>query len=230
MNNLDLSVAIATAPASAYGELRERPRFWFPLLLLLVSTAAIIYWYYSVVDFEWFREAIISNNPDLKKLPEGQRAQAIGMYSRNVLLWVSVIYTTVAIPAILVLQSLYLLLAAKVTKLPQGFKHWFALSCWSALPVLLGIVVAIIFLVMSDTTQMDPSVIQPLSLNALVLHRPIGPGYVFFESLSIPGVLGWVLMIIGVRTWSQRSWAFSAIFVLLPVVIVYGIWSTFAFR
>ena len=46
----------------------------------------------------------------------------------------------------------------------------------------------------------------------------MGPGQALLESLSIPGVLTWALMIIGVHTWSQRSWAFSAIFVLLPVV------------
>ena len=56
------------------------------------------------------------------------------------------------------------------------------------------------------------------------------PGHALFESLTIPAVLSWILMIIGVRTWSQRSWAFSAIFILLPVVVIYGIWAFFAFR
>ena len=37
MNNLALSVALATAPSSAFNELRERPRFWFPLLLIVLS-------------------------------------------------------------------------------------------------------------------------------------------------------------------------------------------------
>jgi hypothetical protein len=126
---------------------------------------------------------------------------------------------------------LYLLLAAKVTKLPQGFKHWFAFSCWSSLPLFLTLVVSAIFLIMSDTPQVSPSVLQPLSINELVLHRPAGsPGYGLLESLSIPAVLSWILMIIGVRVWSERSWTFSAIFILLPVVVLYGIWAAFAFR
>ena len=37
-------------------------------------------------------------------------------------------------------------------------------------------------------------------------------------------------MIVGVRVWSQRSWAFSAIFILLPIVVLYGLWAAFAFR
>ncbi len=96
--------------------------------------------------------------------------------------------------------------------------------------MLLSTVVAAIFLILSDNSQVNPSLMAPLSLNSLVLHRPMGPGYAFFESLTIPGVLTWILMIIGVHTWSQRSWAFSSIFILLGVVAYYGIWSTFAFR
>jgi uncharacterized membrane protein YhdT len=231
MNNLALSVALATAPSSAFGKLREGPRFWFPLLILVASTCAIVYWYYSVVDIEWFKDAIYGNNPDIQKLSEAQRAQAMAMINRNTLLVSAVVGSIFILPIMLLLQALYLLLAAKVTKLPQGFKHWFAFSCWSSLPLFLTIVVSAIFLIMSDTPQVSPSVLQPLSINELVLHRPAGsPGYGLLESLSIPAVLSWILMIIGVRVWSERSWTFSAIFILLPVVVLYGIWAAFAFR
>lgn len=87
MNNLALSVTLATAPSSAFEELRERPRFWFPLLLLVASTVAIMYWYYSMVDIEWLKDAMFSNDPDMQKLPEAERAQAMTMLGRNTLLW-----------------------------------------------------------------------------------------------------------------------------------------------
>jgi Yip1 domain len=126
MNNLALSVAMGTAPSSAFSELRERPRFWFPLLLLIASTVAIVYWYYSMVDIEWLKDAMFSNDPDMQKLPEAERAAAMAMFGRNTLLWSSVIGAVFVLPIFFLLQALYLLLAAKVTKLPQGFKHWFA--------------------------------------------------------------------------------------------------------
>ncbi len=230
MNNLALSVALATAPSSAFAELRERPRFWFPLLVVILSTVALVYWYYSVVDIEWLKDLMFSNNPDIQKLPEEQRAQAISMYGRNTLLLGSVIGVVVVLPVISALQALYLLLAAKVTGLQPGFKHWFAMSCWTGLPVLLSTVVSAILLLLSDTAQVSPSVMQPFSLNELVFHRPIGsPGQTLLESLNIPSLLTWGLMIIGVHTWSQRSWAFSTLFILLPVVVIYGIWSILAF-
>jgi hypothetical protein len=231
MNDLALAGTLATAPSSAFAELRERPRFWFPLLLVTLCAAGMMFWYYSVVDIEWLKDLMFSNNPKVQALPEAQRAQSMAMIGRNTLLWGSTIGVLFAIPIWFVLQSLYLLLAAKVTKLPLGFKHWFAFSCWTLLPALLNTVVAAIFLLISDTRQMSPGILQPLSLNELLLHRPFGsPGQQFFEALTIPSVWSWILMIIGVRAWSQRSWTFSAIFVLIPIVLLYGIWGFFAFR
>ncbi len=231
MNNIALSVALATAPSSAFEELRERPRFWFPLLILVASTAAIVYWYYSFVDIEWLKDAMYGSNPDMQKMPEAERAAAMAMFSRSTMLWGSVISTIFVLPIFFLLQSVYLLIAAKVTKLPQGFKHWFALSCWSALPLLVTTVVAAILLILSESPQVPPSVLQPLSMNELLLHKTMdSPGYTLFESITIPGILSWILMIVGVRVWSQRSWAFSAIFILLPIVVLYGLWAAFAFR
>lgn len=231
MNNIALSVALATAPSTAFAELRERPRFWFPLLLVVLAMAGLTYWYYSIVDIEWLKDVMFSNNPKFQELDEEKRAATMAMFGRGPLLWSSVVSMFILIPGVLLLEALYLLVAAKVTKLSLGFKHWFTLACWTSLPMLLTVVVAAIMLVLAENSQIAPSVMAPLSLNELLLHVPAdGPGYALFESLSIPAFLSWALMIIGVRTWSQRSWAFSAIVVLLPWVLIYGIAAFFAFR
>jgi uncharacterized membrane protein YhdT len=231
MNNLALAAALATSPSTAFAELRERPRFWFPLVLVTVTTAAMAYWYYSTVDFEWLKDLMFSNNPKFQALPEAQRTATLSGFSRTMMSWGASVGTIIFIPVWYLLQSLYLLLAAKVTKLPQGFKQWFALSCWTALPLLLGTVVAAIMLLMSDNSQMSPSVLTALSLNELVFHAPWGsPAQGILDALSVPGFLSWALMIIGVHAWSQRSWAFSAILVLIPIVLIYGIWALVALR
>jgi len=231
MNNHELTVALATAPSSAFAELRERPRFWFPLLLLAVSTVALQYGYYSMVDIEWWKDAMYGNHPDMQELAEDKRAQAMAMLTRNTLVWGSMLSVALLLPAIFVLQALYLLVAAKVTKLSQGFKHWFALVCWCSLPMLLGSVVSAILLILSDNAQVNPGVMAPLSLNELLLHRPMGsPGHTLLESLTISSFLSYALMIIGIRTWSQRSWAFSALFILLPAIVIYGVWAFISFR
>jgi hypothetical protein len=233
MNNLAVSVALATAPFSAFEELRARPRFWFPLLVLLATSVGVMFWYYSIVDVEWFKDAMFGSNPDVQKLPEDQRAAMMGMYTRNTLLWGSMVGLLFGMPIVLLVSALYLLLAAKVTSLPQDlrFKHWFAFACWTSLPTVLSNVVAAIMLAMSDSPQISPSALAPLSLNSLVFGRTMADaGYSLLESLTIPNLLGWALMVIGVRAWTQRSWAFSALFILVPAVVIYGVWAIIAFR
>jgi hypothetical protein len=227
MNDLAVSVALATAPSSAFAELRERPRFWFPLVISIVATVVMGYWYYSVVDVEWLKANVFGANPN----PDAAKhAAAMAMMTRTTLLWSSVVGALIITPIFLLIQALLLWLAAKATKVSLGFKHWFTMACWTSLTGLLGFVVAAILLIMSDTNQIAPGVTTALSLNELVFHKPMGsPGQGLLDAISIPSLLSWGLMIIGVRTWTQRSWGFSAAFVLVPIVVIFAIWAFITF-
>lgn len=228
MNDVALAVSLPTTPANAFVELRERPRFWFPLLLMVFATAAVSYWYHSTVDVEWLKSVLVSNNGNMT--PE-QSAAALNMITRTTLVWSSLVGTFIIIPVIFLFHAVILLLTAKVTKAPLGFKYWFTLVCWTSLPALLGLLVGAILLALSDTTQISPGVLQALSLNELIFHRPEGsPGKGLLDTLSIPAFLSWTLMIIGVKTWSQRSWEFSAAFVLVPLAVIFGLWAFIALR
>src|SRR3954471_2469447 len=146
MNDLALAGALATSPSKAFVELRDRPRFWFPLLLIILTSAAVMYWYYSTVDIDWLKDAMFSHNPKIQALPAEQRAAAMGAVGRGTMLWGSVIGVIVAIPIFFAIGALFLLIAAKVTKVPLGFKHWFTFTCWTSLPMLLGTVATAVLL------------------------------------------------------------------------------------
>ncbi|MEO8062866.1 MAG: YIP1 family protein [Pseudomonadota bacterium] len=231
MNDLSVAASLATAPSKAFMELRGRPRFLLPLFTILLSSIAVVAWYYSVVDFDWLKELIFSNNPDVQKLPPEQRAAAMNFVGRNTMLFGSVFGVLVGVPFVYVLTAVYYLVAAKVTKVPLGFKHWFTLVCWVSLPGLLSTVAAVISLLLRDNNQIPPGVLQPLSLNELVFHVPVGSkSQPFLEALNVPVILSCILAVIGVHTWTQRSWLCSSIVAVLPVVLLYGIWAIFAFR
>jgi len=231
MNNLSLVAALATAPTSAFTELRERPRFWFPMLAVMLATAALMVWYYGVVDIDWLKEQLFANNADFQKLPAEQRAGAMNFVGRNTLMISGVVGAIMAFPFLYLVTALYFLLASKITKMSFGLKHWFSFVCWVSLPGLLSIVAAVVTLLLRDNDQIGPGVLQPLSLNQLVFHRPVGvPGQAYLDAVNIPALLSALLTVIGVHTWSQRSWGFSAIVGLLPTALIYGIWALFAFR
>lgn len=232
MNDFSLAAQLVTSPSKAFTELRERPRFVLPLLLICFSTVALICWYYLAVDLEWLKDHMLSANPRMASIPEADRARIMSSMTRNRMLWSGVIAAGIGIVVIMAVQALYLLLAGKITNVQYSYKHWFSLTAWSGIPTLVGAATGAIMLVMQGSNlQADPGSLQMLSLNELFFHRTMGErGYTLLSSANLLSIWCWFLAIVGVQTWSRRSWLFSAVFVLLPYAIVYCLMAWFAFK
>jgi hypothetical protein len=225
MNNIRLAGLFIASPSAAFAELRERPRFLFPLIALVVATGVVAAWYFSIVDFEWLKDHLVTVSKRLQAMSEADRTKAIGMMSQKMILATNVIGVAIIFPGALALQAAYCMVAGKITNVQQSFLHWFALLSWSNIPVLAGAVASIVLLASQNgPVQFDQLELQLLSLNELYFHR--GPADASYELLSGLGLISfwvWGLAIAGVRAWSNRSWLFSALFVLLPFIVIYGV-------
>ena len=74
MNNMEMTTALVTSPSAAFADLKEKPKFWFPLLAVLLSTVAVLVWYYNFVDFDWLIDRMMSADTRTQQMPEDQRA------------------------------------------------------------------------------------------------------------------------------------------------------------
>jgi hypothetical protein len=232
MNDAALAGNLVLAPSTTFAELRERPRFWFPLLLLMASSTLLVIWYYSLVDIKWLTDAMFSGNERLANMPEDQKARMMTAMSRNGMLISAAVSTLIALPAVCAVQALYYLLAGKVAGIAFSYRHWFTMSAWCALPAVLGVVAgAAVLLTESSPMQISPTQLQVLSLNELFFHIPMtGKGAALLGTISLITPLSWALLTICVKTWTNRSWLSSATFALLPSVVIYGVWAIIAFK
>lgn len=224
MNNLQLSLALLSEPKKALEELRERPSFWFPLLLIAFGTALAIVVYFQHVDMAWFTDYLGSLDPKMAKAGESVPAM-----SRDMLMWTSLTAVIISIPIMRMVEAAYYLLAGKVTNLGQAYGHWLALACWSSLPLLLSLVIGLILLFMHPTGQISQEQLNVLSLNELLFH--VAPGskwHTLATTLTLLHPWAWGLAAYGVRVWSGRSWGFSVGFSLLPWAVFYGVWALIA--
>ena len=226
MSVLERLNLLATQPGRFFQDLDARPTFWFPLLLAAAVTVVGLAGYYWRVDIKWFADLVLSSTPQTAAFTEAQREQAAQYMTRNVLLYSSVFGGVLVVVIQHLIQALYLLVAGQVTRLKRSFRHWLALSCWTGLPVLASGLAGLVMLALQSGGQFTPDVLQPLSLNSLFFNRPMGDGaFNLLSSLTLLHPVGWGLAVVGVRTWSGRSLQFSLTLVLLPVVVVYGIWA-----
>jgi hypothetical protein len=229
MTNTEIAIALATQPRAAFLELEQRPRFWFPLLVSLCASIGLVAWYYAVVDISWLADQMLNMAASNRPMTEAQQAQALKFMTRPILMGYALGGGLLYLLALRAASAVYYLLAGKVVNVQRPFRQWFAFAWWSSLPQVLALVPAIVLMAMSDTTQIDTGTIGPLSLNELFFHRGMSErGYSLFASISLMHPVSWVIAIIGMHTWSKRSWLFSSVMVLLPVVLVYGVWAWYA--
>ena len=224
MNNLALLSALVFEPRKAFDELAQRPRFWFPLLLLIAASVGLSVWYCSVVDIQWLTDQTLRNSGLARRLSQEQMEAAIARSSRGGAIAQAVIAGPLVLVAIHLAEAVYLLLAGKITNVQRSFRQWFALSCWTSLPGVLAVIPAAMVLLGASSPQIPQADLQALSFNELLLHlTPKDSGYLLWSNFGVLSLVSLYLSSLGVKLWSGRSWLFSVLFATLPVLLVVGI-------
>jgi hypothetical protein len=211
-------------PGAAFAALERRRFPIFITALLIASSCILVIWYFNVVDFAWLIEqtfAVIEN--------VAQREQAQKLVTKTMVLAGALGGSVVGTPAVLAALALYFSLVGKVMNKNLTFETGFALSAWAFAPSLLLLPLGIIQIMLSANGQLGLDQLNPLSLNQLVFHFPLGhPLASPLGFASVTSVWTLVLLIIGFASWMKVSRASAIKVVLLPVVAIYGGWLAFA--
>ncbi|WP_219134029.1 YIP1 family protein [Janthinobacterium sp. UMAB-60] len=217
--NTQFSQAI-TEPRKLFASLNTYPTWLAPLLLLTLSTAAVSAWYYSVVDFEWLKEQALLSIADVNVRETARLA-----IQRPMLLTSALMHDMLLMPLGWALMALYLFCVSKLLAFNRSFRQWFALVVWSNMPHFLLLVSGAAQILLSTDGQISTSQVHPLSLNQLVLQLRSGPWIGLAEAIDVGLIWSIMLLALGVRSWTRRSWPTCLAIALLPPFIVYGGWA-----
>lgn len=208
-------------PKAAFESLKEKPNAWLPLILIVFSTLAIVFWYFSVVDFTWMVEHMISSKPDMK--PEEREVMEKFM-TKNLMMYPAIGGALVGLPIFYAIYALYFLLASKIMGSAITYGKWFAFSTWISVPSLIAIPLMVLQIVSGDG-KIAFEDLNMLSLNYLVFHFPIGhPFASMLGGLSLTTFWTMFLSFVGLRVWTGRSAMSCAVASVLPYAVIYGIW------
>lgn len=206
-------------PTQTFKDLEPRKHAWLPLVLVVLMSIVVTFWYFSVVDLEWFKEQMLST------MKASERALVEDKMSANTFK-VSIIGTQlVGMPIIAAILGLYFMIAGKLTKNPMSFSTGFALGAWAYLPSILMLPLAAIQILMSSNPQFDMGALNMLSVNQLFFQYPMNhPLGNVYNSISVLSVWTTILGIIGFQVWGKASRATAIAVVLVPTVAIYGLW------
>jgi hypothetical protein len=221
--NMAIATNLFTSPGEAFAAIKERPSPWFPLLLLLLGYCAVSLLYLNGVDLAW----MLDNQMQMSgaDISEEQRAQAVEA-ATSVPRWVygaiGAVSSCIIIVIIFAITALYYTIVSFVTNNGVKFKQWFALICWCTLPLLLGLLATIVYLLSADIRFVAQQSLNPLSFGNLLSIDPAGKPTLQAVLLSLDPTTLWslVLSVLGYQALSQKSLVHAALVVLGPLFLI----------
>ncbi|MFH1599515.1 MAG: YIP1 family protein [Pseudomonadota bacterium] len=223
-------INIFLEPAKVFADLREKPTFWVPMLLLAVLTAVSTLLYFLNVDPAWFAEyqsaQMLLQNPEMTSAELAQM-QSI-MPGARAMGWFAAVGALLVIVVVFLVYGVYYLLAGKITGQPVGFRHGLALVSWSSMPMVLGSLV-VIGAVLTSSPQASLESMQLTNIDPLLVQLPMDHDWsLLARSFSLLNFWVWFLAALGWKTWFRTGWGQALVVVLLPSIVIYGVMALFA--
>lgn len=216
-------ISMLYEPTRTFRQLEAKPRGWFPMLVLMISTSALMYWYFSVVDFAWLLEQMLASAPSAEEREAARQFMSKGFMQTS-----AIGGALLAVPFMFAIMGLYLMLVSKSMAQGLSFGRGFALAAWSSVPAILTVPLGAMQILMAPSGQLTFSALNPLSLNQLFFHYDMAhPLTGFLDGFSLFTVWSTVLMIIGFEVWAKVQRATALKVVLIPTVLVYGAWLAY---
>jgi hypothetical protein len=213
---------VILAPMPTFARLKDRPRPFIPLLVLVLLTLGVTFWYVSTLDFPWFREHMLAAQGNVK--PE-QRAALEHFLTPKTMMWSSGAGAVLGTPVVCALAALYYLWAGKMMGTGIGYGKWFGFAVWTSIPRLLALPLSALQ-IMTSAGRLAPEDMNMVSLNYLLLHLPMSsPWFGFATNLDLTSLWAIALAVIGLKSWTGRSTGTCVTVAVLPYAVVYGIWA-----
>ncbi len=220
-------IDIFLEPAKVWGQLKERPTFLVPALVVAVAStlAAVLYFFH--VDPVWFAEYQIQAVGQDMSAGEIAQMQKF-MPGARTLAWITAATTLLAFAIIYVLMALYYLMAGKVGGHAVDFRRGLALATWSSMPMVLIAVVSIVG-TYTSSPQTSYESLQMLSVDPLLVQLPMDHDWsTLAKTFSLINFWVWVLAALGWKTWFRTGWGQAVFVAILPGAVIFGVMALIA--
>lgn len=214
-------INIFLEPGKVFEQLKEKPSFVVPLLLVSIALSVMFLMYFMKVDSAWFIDhALLAGGKEMSAAEIAQIKSV--MPGAKVMGYFYAVLMPILMIVIALISALYYLLAGKITGSTVGFKQGLSLSTWSSMPTLLGTIVALVgVFMMSPQTSIESLMLT--NIDPLLLQLPIDSQWkklatafslLYFWNIFL-AALGW-------KVWGKTSWSEAIVVAIIPYILYFG--------
>lgn len=224
INPLRACINVFYRPSQVFHRLATTDNWsWLPFLLVVAATVAPIYYYFEIVDFQWYKDTIIALQFATVS-PAEQRVISASLEATRG--WMG----TVLSPALLViievaLVATYVNIAGKIDELNVlGFSDWYGLLWWTLLPTVLASVLSLLLLSLTDSSRLLQSDISPTALSYIFAIDIGSKWFALCSTIKLEGFWTFILLAIGIKQWTHLSAVTAYCIAFLPPCLIGLIW------
>lgn len=220
-------INIFLEPGKVFAELKEKPTFVVPLILVSLAMSAMFLMYFFKVDSSWFADyAVLAAGQEMTAAEAAQMKSM--MPGAKVMGYLYAIGTPIAMVVVALITALYYLIAGKITGTAIGFKQGLSLASWTGMPMLLSAIVGLVGIsMMSPQTTLESLMLT--NLDPLVLQLPVESSWSkLAKSFNLLTFWCLFLVALGWKTWGKTGWGEAITVAVIPSVVIYGFMALIA--
>jgi hypothetical protein len=220
-------VDIFLQPSLAFANIKARPTFLIPLLIVMAFSGALTLIYFMKVDPSWYLDHTLLASGSEMSAAELAKAKQM-MPGARTLGFIAAPTAALSIAVISAFYAFYFMLAGKITGLNISFRQGMGLACWSNMPIVLGILVSL-FVAATMSPQTSFESLMLTNIDPLILQLPLDSAWSkLAKSFNLLNLWSWFLLALGWKTWGKTSWIHASIVALLPSLVIYGVMAIIA--
>lgn len=229
VSNFSILTNIITAPKSAFHTLKEKPSVLFPLLLIILLSAAMTSYYFSTVDFPWMIEQTVMQLGEMSIAEQDQMRDGFSFMTPLIMGGMAIAGTVLSLGFTFAVYGAYILLISKIMNLGLSFKHGVTLISWASVVTIFSTIATFVNISLADGGRLPLETMDPLTLDALIFNLPYGNSLKSLAvSINLMQLWGYFLMVVGFSVWTKKSMLSSTIIALGPIICIYCIWLLIA--
>ncbi|MDF2180257.1 YIP1 family protein [Aliiglaciecola sp. CAU 1673] len=197
---------------------------WIPFLLLMLMSVLPAFIYFNVVDFEWYRDFIISQQ--FADISPAEQENVRRNLTPGGMITLTLFTSALGLIALNALQAMYLNTMARMDQEQvHGFADWFGLMWWVSLPAVVGNMLSLLILVLSGNDQFPPAQLSVTSLSYWLSVPMDSPWFTLAQVIRLESFWSIYLIAVAITKWtnirSNTAWNIA----IGPYVVIWGLWS-----
>jgi hypothetical protein len=209
-------------PKKAFADIVARPRWYAPIILLIIAALGFTYTYTTRIGWERYIRQTMENSSRAQSLTPEQRETQITQGAKFAPIF-GYVGSIVGIPVTALVIAAVLLLTSKMIGASLNFKQMFAISAYGMLPGLIFTVLAIIVMFLKNPDDFNLQNPLAFNLGALLAPPPNSGKFLYSFATSLDLFTFWNILLLATGiTVASRKVTFSK--ALVAVVAPWVVW------